>query len=139
MKAPIPGLGNMYVSVIFRPPNKPVNDFTQFITGDIEYTNRFHTVSESVSKSDIMNKSNVTRNYIIPFQRYSFVNEINLPTYISLSNGSAISSIDLVWHNLNFPRSSYVVSPAQSGHYTVSANFKVKHDSPPKTTRFLKF
>ena len=94
VKASIPGLGNIYVAVIYRPPNKPVTDVTQFISGLMVYTNRFHTKFASDFNIDVMNNSNVTRYYTNTFHQYSFVNETNLPTFISPSNGSAISSID---------------------------------------------
>ena len=55
------------------------------------------------------------------------------------SRRSATSSIDHVWHNLDVPRSRYVVSPALCDHYAVCVIFKVKHDSPPKTIRFRDF
>ena len=105
----------------------------------MEYTNRFHTVFAGYFIIDVMYNSNVTRNYINTFHQYSFANEINLPTFISPSNLSAISSIYHVWHNLNVPRSSYVVSPAPSDHYAVYVIFKIKYDSPPKTFRFRDF
>ena len=102
----------MYVAGIHRPPNEPATDFTQFISGAMENTNRSHTVFAGDFKIDVMKKSTVTRKYINMFHQYSFANEINLPTFISPSRGSATSSIDHVWHKLNVPRSSYVVSPA---------------------------
>ena len=101
------------------PPNKPVTDYTQFIPGVMDYTNRFHTVFAGDTIIDVMNNSNVKRNYIKTFQQYSFVNEINLPTFISPSGGSAISLINHVWHNLN------VVPPAFSDNYAVCVIFKV--------------
>ena len=33
VNASIPGLGNLFVAEIYRPPNKPLTDFTQYITG----------------------------------------------------------------------------------------------------------
>ena len=86
-----------------------------------------------------MKNSNVTRNYINTFHEYSFVNEIKLSTFISPSKGSATSSIGHVWHNLNVPRSSYIVTPALCDHYAVGVIFKVKHENPPKTTSFRDF
>ena len=123
----------MYVAGVYRPPNKPVTDFTQFITRAMEYTNLFHTEFVGNFNIDVMSISNVTRTYIYTFHQYNLVNENNLSTYTSHSNGSAIPSIDHVWHNLNFPRSSYVVSPALSDHFAV---FKVKQDSHLQTIRF---
>ena len=35
LKAAIPGLGNMFVAGIYRPPNTPLADFTQLITNPI--------------------------------------------------------------------------------------------------------
>ena len=38
LKAAEPGLGNMFVAGIFRPPNTSLADFTQLITNTLEYT-----------------------------------------------------------------------------------------------------
>ena len=38
VKAVVPGFGSMFVAQIYRPPNKPLVEFTQFITGTLEYT-----------------------------------------------------------------------------------------------------
>ena len=131
MKAFIAGLGSMYVAGMYRSLSKPVTDLTQFISGAMEYTNRFHTVFTADLNFDVMNSSNVTRNNINKFHQYSFINDINLPIFTLPGNGSVISSIDHVWHNLNVPRSSYVASPALTDHYAVCVIFKVKRDSPP--------
>ena len=69
VKTYIPGLGNMYVAGIYPPPNKPVNDFAQFISGAMEYTNRFHTVIAGDFNIDVRNNSNATRNYINTFHQ----------------------------------------------------------------------
>ena len=57
-------LSDMYFAGIHQPPDKPVTDLTQFIIGAIEYTNQFHTVLAGDLNIDVMNNSNVTRNYI---------------------------------------------------------------------------
>ena len=67
MKASIPVLANVYVAGIYRPPNKPVTDFTQFITGSMEYTNRFHTVFAGDFNIVVMNNSNVRVNALTRF------------------------------------------------------------------------
>ena len=94
-KASIPGLANMYVAGIYRSPNKPVCNFIKFITGAMEYTNRFHTVFPGDSNSDVMKNSNVTHNYINKFHQNSLGNESNLTNYIWSSTGSGLSSIVL--------------------------------------------
>ena len=114
VKAPIPGLGNTYVAGIYQPPNKPVTYFNQFITGTMEYIYRIHTAFAGDFIIDVMINSNVSHIYINTLHQCSFVNEINLPNFISPSNRSAISSTELVRHNLDIPRCSSVVSPALS-------------------------
>ena len=43
-KAAIPGLGNMFLAGIYRPPNTPIADFTQFITNTLENTDTCRTI-----------------------------------------------------------------------------------------------
>ena len=81
----------------------------------------------------------MARNCIDVFHRYSFLNENNLQTYISPSNGTPIASLDHTWHNLNSQGYSYVVSPALSDHYAVCVIFRVKHNSTPKSIRFREY
>ena len=57
-----------------------------------------------------MNRSDIARNYAGVFHQFVFVNETILPIYISPSDGYAISSIDHIWHKLNSPGGSFVVS-----------------------------
>ena len=75
VNASIFGLGNMYVAGIYRPrnKNKPLTDFTRFITGAMDYTNRFQTVFAGYFYIDFMNNPNMTRNYISMFHQYSFI------------------------------------------------------------------
>ena len=43
-KAAVTGLGNMYVTGIYRPPNIPLTNFSQFIINTLHYTDKFRTV-----------------------------------------------------------------------------------------------
>ena len=78
----------------------------------------------------------MARIYIDVFHRYSFVNEINLSTYISPSDGNVASSLDHNWHNINSKGGRYVASPALSDHYAVCEIFKGRQDSPQKSIEF---
>ena len=51
-------------------------------------------------------------------------------------NFCATSSLDLLCHNLNSPRGSYVVSSTLSERYVVQLFFKVKQRIPPKSIPF---
>ena len=116
----------MFAAGIYRPPNKPLGDFIQFITGTLEYTNNYRANFTGHSNVDVMNHSNVAGNYNDMFHQYSFSNEINLPTYMSPSSGNTTPSTDHIWHNINSLRGNYVVSPALSDQYAVFVILEVE-------------
>ena len=91
----------MFMAGYYRPPNKPLADFTQFIPGALECTNNYCAVFTGVFNVYVMNHSSMARNYIDGFHQYSFVDEIILSTYISPSDGNATSSIDYIRYKLN--------------------------------------
>ena len=62
LKLAIPGLGNMYVTGIYRPPNNPLADFTHFITNKLEYPNNFRTVFAGDFNIDVLGTSNAMHN-----------------------------------------------------------------------------
>ena len=63
MKADVPGFGNMLTVGIYRPPNKPLSNFTQFITGAFECAKNYHAVYAGDFNVGAMIISNMTRNY----------------------------------------------------------------------------
>ena len=77
----------MFVAGIYRPPNTPLADFNQLITNMLEYTNNCRTVIAGDFNIDVLSNSNAMRNYVDTFHQYGFINEINLPTYVSPSTG----------------------------------------------------
>ena len=109
----------MFVAGIYRPPNTPLADFSQFITNTLEYTNKCRTVFAGDFNIDVTSNSNAIRNYVDTFLQYGFINKIILPTYVLPSTGIDTSSIDHLRHNLNCSRRSYVVSLALSDHYAI--------------------
>ena len=116
----------MFVAGVYIPPNKPLAEFTQFIAGTLEYTKNYLAVFTCELFGDVMNHYTTACNYIDVFHQFSFLNEINLPTYISASDGNATSPLYHTRHNLNGQRCSYVVSPALTGLYAVCVVFRVK-------------
>ena len=58
VKQVVPSLDNMY-----RPPNKPLAYFHRIITGTLEYTHNYRAVFTGDFNVDIMNHTNMTRNY----------------------------------------------------------------------------
>ena len=94
-----PGLGNMFVAGIYRPPNTPIPDFTQFITNTLGYTDNCHTVFAGDCNIDVLSNSNAMRYYVDTLHQYGLINEINFSTYVSPSTSIDTLSIDHVWHN----------------------------------------
>ena len=140
VKANVPGVGCIIVGGVYRPPNKSISDF---------FTVLHQTLSEINSKDAIvmgdfnintasMNDSSA-QNYINVFHQYGYVNEINLPTYISPVTNQELSCLDHFWHNLNFNRKSFVLEPNLSDHYGTCVIFEKNTDNPPKSIRFRDF
>ena len=78
-----------------------------------------------------MNHSNMLRNCAEVFHQYSFVNKINLPTYMSPGNSHAISLIDHTWCNLNGSKGCYFVSPTPFGYYDIWTKVKLMQSISP--------
>ena len=72
-----PGLGNMYVTVIYWHRNTPLADFTHFITNTLEYTDNCQTVFAVDFNIDVSSNSNAMRNYVDTFHQYGLIDEIN--------------------------------------------------------------
>ena len=113
---------------ICRLPIKPLPNFTQFITGALEYPNNYRTVFAGDFNVVVMSLFYMARNYADDFHQYSLVNEINIPFCASPIYGNVNSRNDYLSHNLNSLICSNVVSPTFSDHYDVCVNFKVKHE-----------
>ena len=128
-KQQVPCLGNMLVAGFCRPPNKPMADLTHHITGALDLRNSFRAIFTGDLNVVVVNHSNVARNHTDVFHLCRFVNKINLPIFISPSDGNATSSMDHTWHNLKSCslRRSYVALPALSNPYASSVNFKGRH------------
>ena len=87
LKAAIPGLDNMFVAGVYRPPNNPLADLTHFITNTLEYTDNWRLVYAGDFNIGVLSNSNAMRNYVDTLHQYGLINEINLSTYVSPSTG----------------------------------------------------
>ena len=135
LKTAIPGLGDMYVAGIYRPPNTPLVEVTHFFINTFEYTDNCSTKFAGDFNNDVLRNFNTMRNYFDVFNQCGLLNEINLSICFSPSTRIATSSIDNLWH----PRRSYVCYSALSNHYTTCVTLRSNHDSPPKSTRSRDF
>ena len=136
----VPGVGNIVVGGIYRPPDKSKSEFCQFLDGALEELGGGKSVLLGDFNINIINDSDSqVQNYSNVFLRYHFVNEINVPTYNSPITHVDTSCIDHIWHNLDYVRKSYVVKPNLSDHYAVCACFSKNIDREPVKIRFRDF
>ena len=59
----------MFVAGIYRVSKKSLPDFTQFMTGTLEYAYNYFTVFTCNFNVDIMNDSDMSRDYIDEFHQ----------------------------------------------------------------------
>lgn len=136
----IPGIGNIFICGVYRPPHSSVSDFcceleqvlTWFgdkkavILGDFNINLRGR-LSPSVSRYENL------------LRQFNYVNEINLLTYHSPITKTDKSCLDHIWHNLNLNRRSFILRPPLSDHYPTCLVFTRDTDDVPKTLRFRDF
>ena len=70
----------MYVAGIYRRPNTPIADFTQFIIDKLEYTNNCLTVFVCQLNIDVLSHTNAMRNFVDTFHQYGIINDISFIT-----------------------------------------------------------
>ena len=136
---PGPGINQVKICGIYRPPNKPVGDFFNFVEGllEINTANMVFLGDFNINLNDI--HSSVVHRYKNLFVSHGFQNEIDLPTYVSPSGMIHSSCIDHFWRNIEIDRSSYVLKPNISDHLAVSVVFKSELTDKPINIKFRDF
>lgn len=140
IKLNVPGLGDITVGGIYRPPSKSVNAFCEQLNDVLTCLNISRCVLLGDFNIDVLNTSNSqVQNLTDTFYQYNFRNDINLPTYHSPISNADVSCLDQIWHNLSIPRRSFVVGPNMSDHYAVCILFNKKNDSKVQSVKFRNF
>ena len=137
----VSGLGKIFISCVYRPPNNMNNEFFENISNLLSYVQNRNAIVLGDFNFDMnttMLDDNI-RQYIGIFNEHGFFHEISLNTYISPSNGDVKSCIDQIWTNLDFNRESFVINPPLSDHCAISTFFKITLDLPPVLTKFRDF
>ena len=79
------------------------------------------------------------RNFKDVFAEHAFINEINLPTYISPSTNARTSCLDHIWHNFKIPRKSFIIHPNLSDHFATCLVFNKKVSSKLEPLKFRNY
>ena len=127
LNANVPGLGDILVCCFYRIPNRPFLQSINFLTSFLQFCRSKRTVICGDFNIDIANQNNLrsTREYCDLMVSYSFLPQINLPTYISLSNYTFMLSLDHAWHNFHVTSQSFVINPLFSDHSPIVILFNV--------------
>ena len=140
IKCRVSGVGDFFVGGIYRPPNKPINQFFDRLDSIFVFLNLSRCIMAGDFNLDVLDRDNThVKNYIDLFNQHGFTNEINLPTYCSPITNSDTSSLDHVWQNFNISRKSFVIRPNLSDHYATGIIYSkiIKHGS--KRLKFRDF
>ena len=136
----VPKIGKLTIGAIYRPPERNIADFCNFLTETLSSINN----SQSMVVGDFnintldSNDANV-QNYINTFYEYYYVNEISLPTYHSPVTNTDTTCLDHMWHNLSSQRSSFVIGPNLSDHYATSVIFDQRIRYNPEKIKYRDF
>ena len=126
VRARIPGIGNAVIGSFYRPPDKPVNLFIDYLTNILDETCQSKTILLGDFNINVnKNEPNINL-YKETLQSYNFVNMINIDTYESPVADRQDSCLDHLWHNLDYDCSSFVLQPSFSDHCAIIGVFDVK-------------
>ena len=139
VKAHIPGLGCFYVSCFYRPPNKSLPQFFEYLPNILDTLCDKKCIIVGDFNIDISCESDIVSQYNDCMEPYGFVNEININTYVSPITGLEKSTLDHIWHNLGYECKSHVIRPALSDHYFISCVFNLNIRNIPVKIRFRDF
>lgn len=139
-KASINGIGNLFVSCIYRPPNKPLPGFLNYLPEIYDFLCDKKSVLLGDFNIDLCNNyDNIVTHYCDIGYSYGFNNEVNIKTYVSPITGQDKSILDHIWHNLTFKCVTFVIRPALSDHYSVVTVFDTTINEQLTRIRFRDF
>ena len=131
IKEVVPGVGPITFGTIYRPPAKSVPNFCEDFRTTLETVQNKRCIivgDQNINTLNYQHDVNM-RLYEDLFNEFGFYNEIDKPTFFSPITNTAISCLDHVFTNLNYPKKSFVVEPPLADHFGTCVTFvnKVKN------------
>ena len=136
LKASIPEFGVLNVGGIYRPPQKSLSCFNNFIAEIFENFQGKTVMTGDFNVNLLDENISFVRDFVDNLNSFGLVNEINLPTYVSPITEVESSCLDHVYHNLSLSRDIYVVTPNMADHNAVSVIFHLDIKQKFETVRF---
>ena len=139
--ATINGCGKVNLIAVYRPPSKPIAEFFNQLSSMLQHVGNNCTVLTGDFNINSLSNDLLCNEYINLMTSFGFVNEINIPTYVSPITGSDMSCIDHLWHNYSFSTvtNSYVIKTALSDHYAIFCIFNLDVDKRMVRVKFRDF
>ena len=139
VKAKIPSYGCLFISCMYRPPNRSIPLFFDHLQELLDLLCDKRCILIGDFNINVSIYSNTVREYSDILSSYGFVNEINIKTYISPVTNQDKSCIDHVIHNLDHKCVSNVIRPAIADHYSVLSIFDTRIEKQLTTIKFRDF
>jgi hypothetical protein len=124
LKFHIPGVGRVCLGAIYRPPGKPVHQFSEVIDKMLTDRKFKNCILVGDFNIDVLKlNTNYVSNFTNAMLSCGYRQCIDKPTYFSPVLHRETSSIDHIWHNIKSDFKSYVISPPFSDHMACSIIF----------------
>ena len=137
--ARIRGFGDLTVGGVYRPPDADLEAFDNTISNVLDEICMRKSIILGDMNINILEQSIQTLNYIEMFASYGFINEVNLPTYVSPATWEEKSCLDHIQHNLPCGGSGFVISPGISDHLPVAFVANTKTSNKTSKIKFRDF
>ena len=135
----IRGYGKLIISCFYRPPNRPLTPFFEYLQNIFDFLCENKSIIVGDFNIDISSFSSTVSQYIDISTSYGFVNEVNINTYVSPITYQDKSILDHVWHNLKLKCETLIVRPALSDHYSICSIFDIQMGNERRKVRFRDF
>ena len=137
ISAIIPGFKKILICGIYRPPNKSVPEFLNFMESYFDSVGRESCVILGDLNLNYLDDSNPNiLRYKNILNCYCSENSITIPTYVSPSTLADESCLDHILYNFSNETVSYVLEPALADHYAAITIFDTSSIKKPISLKF---
>ena len=119
IKSQIGNLGDIFVCAIYRPPNRSIDAFNDYLQSNLVFYNNEKCIIAGDLNCDLLTESMGSRTLAAIMQSFSFVKCIDKPTYFSATQHNLTSCLDHYWHNLGVESNAFILGPPIADHMAI--------------------
>ena len=136
----IPGFGKLVVGGIYRPPDRNIRQFCNFMSTAFETIGTSKCIiSGDININVLDHGNNNTQLYENVYSQFGYINVINKPTYFSSILKQDTTCLDHILHNMKLKTNNCILKPKLSDHYAVALISDARIDSHFKKIKFRNF